>query len=419
MSEKREIPGMWWLPTDPNDRWVGTLTLQPNQSPHLSVTAPVNFLDVKSKKARIIHGHNEGGIPITLLFSCPPRVSQSQAMGQMDLSAGYAVLGIHLDDAADFNVHTLMLKIQHLYEWSGISGFVKDTVRQPGEIHIRHCRPNDQSFVIDSDLSLELKAAWSSSDKGYKKSIEESVSLAFQSALGLNLVRSKELLTAVRHLLHFASMETVWPVKIVAHKTGYGKTYGEHFVLHDIELWSPNIGEYVKSPTWDQHWVFQLKDVQADFGGFFEKWLQFLKDYAEPMGCYFTTIYHKLPYEVEHLCLTQAFDAYHGIKFVSHQNRDFEEKIKELAETHKASLNGLVDDAADFATTVLHNRNYYTHHNPVWKERGRVLIGTDLFRLNEKLLLLFQMCVLSDMGIPRDRFVRLRRQVATEIVEFI
>jgi hypothetical protein len=41
-----------------------------------------------------------------------------------------------------------------------------------------------------------------------------------------------------------------------------------------------------------------------------------------------------------------------------------------------------------------------------------------LIRLNEKLELLFQMCVLADIGIPADRLPNLRRQLATEIVDF-
>jgi hypothetical protein len=34
------------------------------------------------------------------------------------------------------------------------------------------------------------------------------------------------------------------------------------------------------------------------------------------------------------------------------------------------------------------------------------------------LRLLFQMCVLTDLGIPSDRFPRLRRQLASEIIDY-
>jgi hypothetical protein len=41
-----------------------------------------------------------------------------------------------------------------------------------------------------------------------------------------------------------------------------------------------------------------------------------------------------------------------------------------------------------------------------------------LIQLNEKLTLIFQMCVLTEMGIPAERFIRLRRQLATVIIDY-
>jgi hypothetical protein len=79
----------------------------------------------------------------------------------------------------------------------------------------------------------------------------------------------------------------------------------------------------------------------------------------------------------------------------------------------------LVPNIASFAEQVRDNRNYYTHHDPAIKQRGRVVSGARLFRLNEKLRLLFQMCVLTEMKIPADRFLRLRRQLATYIIDYI
>jgi hypothetical protein len=175
----------------------------------------------------------------------------------------------------------------------------------------------------------------------------------------------------------------------------------------------------VRSEFLAERWMFQFKDVQANFGEFMAMWLEYLKKFDEALGCYYTMIYHRLPHGVAHLCLTQALDAYHGIKYVSHEERGFADKVRELIGAHEDSLRGIVDDATDFATTVLHNRNYYTHHNPRWKQEGRIVSGSSLYRLNEKLRLIFQMCVLTDIGIPPDRFGRLRRQLATRVIDYI
>ncbi len=51
-------------------------------------------------------------------------------------------------------------------------------------------------------------------------------------------------------------------------------------------------------------------------------------------------------------------------------------------------------------------------------DRKVVTNPVDLIRLNEKVAIVFQSCVLSDIGIPPERFCRLRRQMATEIVQY-
>jgi hypothetical protein len=129
-----------------------------------------------------------------------------------------------------------------------------------------------------------------------------------------------------------------------------------------------------------------------------------VEGFDEALGCYFSTIYHSLTNELTHLSLTQALDAYHGQKHQSHSKQDFKVKIQELITPHTASLRGLVDDVTGFVEQVHATRNYYTHHNPKWKATGNVVEKSDLFRLNEKLRLLFQMCVLTDIKVPVDRF---------------
>ena len=97
----------------------------------------------------------------------------------------------------------------------------------------------------------------------------------------------------------------------------------------------------------------------------------------------------------------------------------FASRILALAQQFLPYLTGLVSDAAAFAEDVKDNRNYYTHHDPTIKQGGRVLSGAKLLRLNEKLRLIFQMCILTELDIPADRFSILRRQLASDIIDYI
>lgn len=415
-----QILGYWWFPETPNERWVGTLFLNDNDSPRLKIIVPRAWHDFDKVVPSVIHGYNRDGNPITILFPGRAGGQFGPAISEIEFHGGYAVLGLEVPSSQDFNVSTLMLRMQHLYEWCGISGIQSERNGTVHNFELRYSYPETLSYRLNDHITLELHAAYSFHDGVTRKELEEDLTAAFVSEKGFNLKDLSDLVDAWRHLLHFALLKEVYPTRITAWKDGYGrKLQGDVFAHHDIQLWSSIIRERVKSEFLAQRWIFKFSDVKADFGTFMSKWIAYTKTYEEALDCYFMTIYHRPPDSVEHLSLTQALEAYHGMKFSSHKKQDFEDKIRELATRFQTNLLGLVDDPADFAKTVLHNRHYYTHHNPKWKEDGRVVSDKRLFQLNEKLKLIFQMCVLADMGIPEDRFVRLRRQLATHIVDYI
>lgn len=113
--------------------------------------------------------------------------------------------------------------------------------------------------------------------------------------------------------------------------------------------------------------------------------------------------------------LAQALEAFHATKY---GKASFAERVTALTTPHLANLTGLEQNAGSFGEEVRDNRNYYTHHDPTIQARGRVLSGSQLLRLNEKIRLVFQMCILSEMGIPEERFAILRRQIATWMVDY-
>jgi hypothetical protein len=420
-DDKREIRGFWWFPDTPNERWFGTLMLEPGEGPLLTVMIPQAAWTLFNWQLRsAIYGHDEHGKPVTILYPGPPSTSGSSALAQQRFHAGVAILGLELPDSNAFNVNSFTFRLQHLYEWSGITGFQMGEFAQPSSdfnIRIHYSRPEDQVFTIDQHLTVGLRTECSFSPVTGEQKVSEDLVIDFESEEGLNLSRYYDLLNAVRLLLHFAILCPVYPLEVTAQKSGYGNTIGTHFHHHHIEVWTSLIRERVKSETYDQRWVFRFSDLRPRFAEFFATWLKFLKVYDEAIGCYATTVYHSLPPEVANLCLTQALEAYHGIQNASHHNRDFRSKFHSLAEQYKSHLQGLVDSTEEFAEQVRDNRHFYTHHNPDDLKGGTVVSGAKLIQLNEKLKLIFQMCVLTQIGIPPDRFTRLRRQLASTIID--
>jgi hypothetical protein len=415
-QEERDIQGLWWLPERPDDRWVGTLRLRPEKSPQLQLTIPKSTGHEMPEAPSLVQGRAANGKPITLLFPSRRETSWSAVLSETTYRAGFAIIGIELASADTFTFDTLVLNLQHLHEWVGVSGF-QETSPAPDEMMVYYRRPPARKFKVDERLSVEIGTSYSA-HYGREYRLGEDTYIEFASSVAMTLERYRELTGAIRGLLHFAILQPVYPLAVHCTKTGYGIQLGTDFHDHDIRICSAIDRDPVETEIIPERWIFRFSDVSGNFGEFLYRWLAFDRKFDEALGCYSATIYHHLPATLEHLCLTQALEAYHGIKFASHRQQDIVTKIRELAGTFRTPLQGLVDDPMAFAETVRDNRHYYTHHNPKWLEDNRVVSGAKLIRLNEKLKLLFQMCILTELGIQSDRFSRLRRQLASRIIEY-
>jgi hypothetical protein len=76
VSEKRDIAGLWWLSTKPDERWTGTLTLKVDKSPRLTVDVQRSAFELITPNLTVsptIHGYDQGGSPITLLIPGWPK----------------------------------------------------------------------------------------------------------------------------------------------------------------------------------------------------------------------------------------------------------------------------------------------------------------------------------------------------------
>ena len=418
MNPPRQIKGFWWFPEQPETRWFGTLTLASEHGPKLEVFHEGGELFSQERApSGVIHGRDERGTPITLLFVMPPMSSFSGAMTAMTFHAGYALLGIAVPDVESFAVHELRLKVQHLYGWLGISGFIRGTPPASEEIVVRYRQPDEVRFQLTPNLELGLGMSFHMHNGAQDKSLNEEAWIIFRSAQEFSLRRCFDLVNAVRLLLHLAVLRPLYPVLMETRKQGHGCQLGDDWISQDIEIWGSVLREQTDESPIGGTWTFRYEDFRNKFAVFFRDWLDYVETYDEAIGCYSCTIYHTLTSELRHLSLTQALDSYHGVKFKSHKVKGgFKEKIEDLTKAHVASLGQLVTDVSAFAEEVQATRNYYTHHNPHWLTTGKVAEKAALIRLNEKLKLLFQMCVLADMGVPADRLPGLRRQLATEIV---
>ena len=365
MSASREIKSFWWFPGNPDTRWFGTLTLVSGETPQLElVIERESPAHTAPEIGPVIHGKDEHGAPITLLFCSSPGGSSSGAVINLPITAGCALLGIALPAAEAFVAHSLRFQLQHLHGWLDRSGFESVPPANTFTFAVHFRQQSDLWFQVGPDLELGIHNTFQSHNGFQERRVSEDAALTFRSKSGASLKRCQELIGALRALLHFASLKKVYPVWITAYQDGYGYQRGDTWHDQHIEVCNSALREPESEYSFSDRWLFQFKDVSGDFAGFLGKWLDYHQTFSEAIGCYFSTRYHSLTSELEHLSLTQALDAYHGVKFTSHDDQNFKQKVEDLCRLHEPSLIGLVDDIPDFSEKVLRTRNYYTHHKP-------------------------------------------------------
>ena len=400
-------------------RWFGIQTLELDETPSLELflerTDPSQPLPPVGS---VIHGMNEHGKPITLLFAGSGKQTISGAVATRTISAGYTLIGISLPNAESFVAHSLRFELQHFYGWLGRSGY-ENTSDTSATFTVHYRKPEDEVFAVTPDLDLEIHSTYSANNGFQERSIKEDAAMTFKSKSGLSLASCQKVVGSMRMLLHFAVLKRVYPTWMTAYQNGHGYEVGGRWLDQDIEMVSSILHEAKSEYPLAGHWLFRFEDVRQNFAGFIRDWLAYEEKYSEALGCYASTIYHSFPSQMTLLTLTQSLDAYHGVKYQSHDDHNFKVKLQEILSHHTDSLKGLVDDLPDFVDRVHVSRNFYTHHNPKWDEDGKVARRADLICMNERLKLLFQMCVLSDLQIPKERFGRLRRQIATQIIEYL
>ncbi len=189
-AAEREIKSFWWAPNRPETRWFGTLTLARGAMPHLElVVERTNLFDDRMPLGRVLHGKDEHGKPITLLFASESGSTISNAVVKRDFCTGYAVLGMALSRPEEFVVNELCLQLQQLYGWLGITGFDRPTATAAGELTIRNRQPVDAVFAVNSDLDVGVRFRSVLHDRVGSQQIDEIPVFAFISKSGLSLNR--------------------------------------------------------------------------------------------------------------------------------------------------------------------------------------------------------------------------------------
>jgi hypothetical protein len=365
MSTPREIEGFWWFPPDQERRWFGTLLLEPETSPSLSLKSAdgISAGFLFPLRPQVVHGETSRG-SVTLLHPMQRSVRCSGAISTNDYHVGIAILGVHISSRQELLVNQVSLSVQNLHEWFGGTGFVQSSCGDNGML-IRHRSKELVEARLNDDLRTALAPQVSLSANARERQVSENTIWRFDSRAGLSLNACLKLQDTVRHLLHFALLRPIHLSRMVATKEGVGQQIGDRFVATEIEVWMSNMKADDQPEPIPALWVFRFADLGEDFGGAFSRWLSFCDEFAEALDCYHGTVYHRLPATIAFLSLTQALEAFQSIRQQSFRGPPhLIGKLETMLAPAASFLPDRMPDSRAYAERVKETRHYYTHHNP-------------------------------------------------------
>ncbi len=406
LTDKFEYEGLWWLPDTPDEKMSGNLLFDPDEEATLKLIG--SFKNIQNfdtlLEYEVIFGISANGKYITL-YNCM-EIGYSLSFPGLLVSQYYVdtvIVGGHFLKPADIEFKNVSVMYQYLDEWVNISAFEIQFFKEPPGVKIICTLPRRISARINDKLTISFDFEV----KGPKISVvqneiymKQRTIMNFECSEGLPYQEFFETLKSIQNVLSFAVKRYVYPLRIVGStKASTADSNGTE--NSNIELFYKirNIQRDDK-PILPNEMLFTFKDVSGRLEEFLGNWFKKRELLDEAFAPYFGILYNPNMYQNQKfLALTQTIEAYHQ------RVRDKNElplwrRLEDILNTHKAALTGLIEDEAKFINDVKNTRNYFTHYDE--KLREKAASGADLFYLTEKLKILVETCLLSELGFSNE-----------------
>lgn len=451
-----EIPGVWWLPSIPDDRVPGTVTFTQSEGIRLKLFGVFGKDALRTfggapmgkKEARIL-GVTEAGKRMTLI-DCFVMNAQFGVPGyaREEYDAKVAYNGAHFSEDGDIRFSGIEVSFTHLTDWVGDTGFKGQRVFTPkgaleryeltysfppdvkattplGEVAITH------SFHQGGDHWREVRlgqTAWFRIDPASPLSLDEAL---------VRLVRPLEM---------FVTMATGAPNRILQLNV-YPSDTTEHEghaadgrAAAAVEVIFNETGPRAPEGVRPRDMLFTFDAVRERFPDAIARWLTFAQDYRSVLNVFFANHYDRSRFvDQRFLDLARAAEAYHRKRHgrsdrskEDHESRvnailtvTPEEHHEWLAErlehsdeaTLRYRLRQLIQDqdavmapfvGKDRKTLInrlVKTRNELTH----LAEEGAGVAPNlrEIFEMNEVLGLLLEACLLRELEFPSERVAQL------------
>ncbi len=420
MNEKVDIQGYWFLPDDAETRVAGTLYFEPDKDIRLELIGSFyetqNFLQHLSEDrtipTNVIWGESSDGKPITLI-NCHAygTLNFSASFPVQKFSVGYALTGIHIQDASSAVFSSITVKLSLLTSW--VNNYLVKYTIQFGDsgangfgLSYQMDNINPIQVQLDADTALEMEFACTPPPTAttevvtvhqfYQLNISASQKFSFLHFLGKA--------NRFNAFLQLGTLsEPLFEKITLINPDDYQKLANGRKYFHPVELYyKQHVKAAGNSPKKD--FLFEYDSIAGGFSDIIKKWFAFDQQMAPILKHLINSIAPKDFFDTgDFLVVIQALEGY---------ATRFRPNIPKTGKhiTLKDQLNCLSSEFSFIPSiknlkldidTATNSRHYYSHFFTK-KQNAHVADGIELYKLTQSLKAILICCVLGEMGFDQQ-----------------
>jgi hypothetical protein len=457
MTEKRYY-GTWWISDYPDEQVPGVLSFIPFKRARLKLIGSLKYRGSEKEGYApvLILGDCLHGGRVTLYKCGSQGYFEDGKTGERRVEEFWAhtvFIGAHFPKVEDIHFKRIIVQYHYLTQWANMSG-VRQTDSGDADWVIRCDYPESIGFDVTDRWGIFLEPVryypnvpLVAQDITIKQQVEariESVhEMAFEDYLPIT--------NLLQNFLSLAILKPCFPITIAGETAShpvYALGSDEPFDLggrYSSITISYSTGERLDESESLDDWIvremlFTLEDVQSHFKEYLQNWFG-KYDTLEPIyKIFFGNMYKPGLYsEYAFITSVQALESYHR-RVIGNQDVSEEEHKKRVASilekvekekdrkwlegklrhsnepSLRSRLKYIIRDCPEnvrqivgqdnkrqklFVDRVVATRNYLTHYNP--ESRKESFNRVDFFTVVRKLQLLLIVCLLKEIGFPKEK----------------
>lgn len=407
IKEGLKESGEFWLPSTPDKKVHGTLSISDGGNIELEVTG---FFEDWRKARNVdlnrIVGHVQKGRSIPLIFvtlddctykTVPTPVGIPKAL----IRVSRAFIGVQYNEGEIPYFNTLTFSIEGSDDWVEKSGISVEYLSEKSPAIISYEPQENVSLNLDNGMQLLI--TWRPSLKhliNKEATIKEQICFQLVSQESRELNEFTSLARKITEFLCFAMNETVCLESMCAISDDLTQEIGDSKTEPvPINIYSPSWPYSKDVPQINLYnMLFKFKEIQNDAERIINNWIKSYEQYDSAFRLYFLAKMGEQTYlEEKFLTLVQGLEAYHqriteGM-FLRNRITNIIEPFKDIIGT-----NGNPQELID---SIIGTRNYLTHHDP--SKEPKAAKGMGLWPLCLKMELIFDLHFLQLIGFSRER----------------